>query len=278
MQIICPHCQNAFDPDIQPQYVDASTQQNLVVCPQCAGEIQLGKTSASIAGTVPPAALHAAGASPGFGEQAAIDWESNWRSDFFSAYLRTVKGVITHPVEYTGSLPPSRDLLGMCVFAYVTILLTSIPITLFQILLTSLTEPSSRENMIGMIFGAVLGIMIGPFLALGGAFIFSGIFHLSYTYIGRSQKGYLTTATVTFYGIATNWVAVIPILGWFVQFIYGFILGIGAQARAHQIDPGRAALAYLLPIVICCCCLGLFYLTLGGLVLGALGGLGHFYQ
>lgn len=269
MQLTCPNCQNSFDPETEAYYIDPATQKKTAVCPRCTHEIPWQQPAGrSVPMVATPTAEQSFDA-----DQGNIDWEENWRSDFFGSYFRTVKSTITDPVQFLGCLPASKNILAMCVFVYVTHLITLIPNLLYNFLLQVALGEMRAEDGIAFIFAGALTVVIGPFMAILSKFIMSGIMHVSFTTVGGSQAPFSKTMTVFFYSSGIEWFGFIPVIGQFVVLVYHFIIGIGAMARAHRISGGRAALSFLLPLLICCCCLCVIYAAFAGVIIAALGSL-----
>jgi hypothetical protein len=84
-------------------------------------------------------------------------------------------------------------------------------------------------------------------------FLISGILHIFLVYLGGSQKDYSTTLGVHSLGSVILVFNIVPILGGLVAMVYFWIITIGGQAKAHEMDTGKAALSVLLPFFLCCC-------------------------
>lgn len=200
------------------------------------------------------------------GERLPSDWEASWRSDFFGAFFRQIKAVILDPIHTTGLAAPTQDYLGMALFVFLVTAIGFLPGLGLQLVLMAVLQPDAGE------FLGQMGLQIGltlfmPLIAVAMEFVWAGIWHLSFRYLAGSQKGYATSFTTLAIGQAVAVFAIVPCIGPMVTMVYGFIVGIGGMAEAHEVDGGKAALAYLAPLVICCCCVFLFYF-------GAFAGIG----
>jgi hypothetical protein len=139
---------------------------------------------------------------------------------------------------------------------------------LFQIGLQSIGLMGSSQNAIGSVFGMGIGIVVFiflvPVLMIVGMFIGSGILHLSLMIVGGAKKPFETTfRVVCFASGSTYLLSMIPICGGMIAGVWNIVVECIGLARAHEIDTGKAVLAVLLPIIVCC----------GGLLLlGILGG------
>ena len=107
-------------------------------------------------------------------------------------------------------------------------------------------------------FGAAIGAMLIALIAtpIGvtvGAFIGSIISHLCLMMLGSGKRGLESTFRVINY--AAGSVApfsAIPILGPLVGGIWALVLYVIGFAKVHEISTGRAVVAVLLPILVCC--------------------------
>ena len=135
---------------------------------------------------------------------------------------------------------------------------------LFQIAFRSFTN---RQDMFGMGVTAGCGsIVIAPILIILGVFIWSGILHLCLMILGGARKPFETTfRVVCFTSGSTALLAMIPVCGGLISTIWNFIVECMGLARAHEIDTGKAVIAVLLPVIVCCGGIFLCIMLAGGL-------------
>jgi phage FluMu protein Com len=108
--------------------------------------------------------------------------------------------------------------------------------------------------------GATLGILIGA--AIG---------HVCLMIVGGARQGFETTLRVIGYAQgSTAWLNVIPIFGGLIAFVWLVVLEIIGFARAHEISTGKAALAVLLPMVLCFVLVFLLALLFFGVIAASL--------
>jgi len=106
----------------------------------------------------------------------------------------------------------------------------------------------------------VVGLIITPLVALIFLFIWSALVHLMLTLLGGANRGFAATLRVMCYAQTTQLAVVIPGLGGLIAVVWRLILEIVGLAQAHKTDGWKAALAVLLPLVLCCVCI------IGGIV------------
>jgi hypothetical protein len=111
---------------------------------------------------------------------------------------------------------------------------------------------------------AVGYILLSPVFVIVLTFIISGILHLCLMIVGGARKPVETTfRVVCFSSGSTSLLSMIPFCGGMIACVWNIVLEIIGLARAHETETGKAALAVLLPIIVCCG---------GGILLAILGG------
>ena len=100
-----------------------------------------------------------------------------------------------------------------------------------------------------------LGLVITPLVALIVLFIWSAIVHLVLTVLGGANGGFATTLRVMCYAQTTQLAVVVPGLGGLIAVVWRLILEIVGLATAHKTEGWKAAVAVLLPLLLCCACL-----------------------
>jgi hypothetical protein len=116
---------------------------------------------------------------------------------------------------------------------------------------------SDRQNavvaMAGMGIGSVAFIILLPLLVIIGLFIGSAIVHLCLMIVGGANQPFETTFRVlAFSQGSTGPLQMIPICGGAISGVWALVCNCIGLARAHGTDTGRAVLAVLLPLIVCC--------------------------
>jgi hypothetical protein len=143
---------------------------------------------------------------------------------------------------------------------------------LYNFLLGSAHMFGSHENpMMQMMGGGIWPlfiIILVPFFIAIETFISSAIFHLCLMIVGGAKQPFETTfRVVCFAGGSANPLLIIPFCGGLIGGIWKIVLYCIGFARAHETDTGRAVLAVVLAIIVCCG---------GPLVLATMVGFGAF--
>jgi hypothetical protein len=114
-----------------------------------------------------------------------------------------------------------------------------------------------RNNPLGAMFGAGIGmiflIILAPILVAVSMFIGAGIIHLCLMLVGGAKRSFETTfRVVCFASGSAQTLLIVPFCGGVISGIWGLIAECIGLARAHETETGRAVLAVLLPVIICC--------------------------
>jgi hypothetical protein len=188
---------------------------------------------------------------------SGLPWEHRERLGIFKAFFDTVILILSQPTAAFGIMKTEGGLTDPLLFALIGGSAGMIVSFLFQIGLQSLGYLGDGKNAISGIFGMGIGIvvfiLIMPILVIVGMFVGSGILHLCLMIVGGARKPFETTFRVVAFSCgATYLLALIPICGGAIAGIYNIVLQCLGLARTHEIAAGRALIAVLLPLIICC--------------------------
>ncbi len=127
---------------------------------------------------------------------------------------------------------------------------------LFALLMPSLMTFSDRNGLgrfVGTGVGSVALIILAPIFAVIGAFISAAIFHVCLMIVGGAKQSFETTFRVVCFATGSiDPLLIIPFCGGFIVAVWKIVLYCIGFARAHETDSGRAVVAVLLPLIICC--------------------------
>ena len=217
------------------------------------------------------------------GAREGTPWERRDQIGFASGLIETTQAVLTAPAAFFRSMPVTGGIgspllyalilgyAGIVVNAIYDFVLTSIVGTSFGSFGDLGAENEAMARMIPFIQGGIgLGVklVLGPVILLVMIFLIAGIMHLGLMATGSAARGFEATLRVMCYSEATAVLHVIPICGQLIAFFYMLVILTIGLAEAHGTTRGKAALAVLLPLFVCCCCIFapivFFVMTLAG--------------
>jgi hypothetical protein len=205
---------------------------------------------------------------------ALLPWEQPGYPLLEGLY-ETAKLIITRPGEAfsrmstTGDL--GRPLVYAVIFGWIGVIASQIYQLAFRGAMWSFIPnmPHREELMFGPV-ASVVTMIIAPVLILFGVFIGAAIVHLFLMMVGGATRGFATTVRVLCYASTTQVLQVVPFCGGIIGAVWTIVLEIIGIARAHRTTQGKAALAVLLPIALCCACLVVALATVGTAIWAAI--------
>lgn len=227
--------------------------------------------------TAPPAqaAVVSASTPSGGGAPAAsaeprsgLPWEHRKERGFFGAFIDTLMMALTKPGTAFSVMRTEGGLGDPLLYAVIGGSFGYVIYLLFMMLVPSMAFLGDRNNALAGVFGMgagmIFAIIVVPIALAAGVFIGSGILHLCLMIVGGAKQGFETTFRVVCFSIGSTYpLIIVPFCGGMVAGIWAIVLQCIGIARAHEIETGRATLAVLLPIIVCCG---------GGLLLGFMFG------
>jgi hypothetical protein len=194
---------------------------------------------------------------PPFGNEPGIPWEN---AQTGQSLLDTLKGVLLDP---TRTFAQARRGVGIGPAVLYALLLGTIggaAAVLWSFLtqgifgaesaalpdelrfLSSFTEPG---------LGQLLMVPIG---AVIGLFVWGGIVHAILAMLGAGGGGFESTLRgIAFSNGSVAVLQLVPVVGGMIAGIWGLVIQIMALKELHQTTSGKAVLAVLLPLGLCCC-------------------------
>jgi len=199
---------------------------------------------------------------------------------FATGFLDTIKLVITHPVQAFQRVPANSEIVRPLLYAIVIGTLSAFVGWVWQ---TTLGDPTSRlfpraesdmnamELELMKYSGSILIVFVAPVLIAVFLFLWAAVIHLLLMLLGGANAGFLATFKVLCYGETTSLASVVPICGGFGLLVWKVVLAIIGVAQVHRTSGGKATLAVLLPIVLCCVCFIVAVVIFGAALATALG-------
>ena len=202
-----------------------------------------------------------------------IPWEDRGRS-VFDAFFETIKLLATSPGEAFQRMPITggigRPLFYAIAIGWIGVAVGVVWNVLFQGV--SLPFVRSTEDLAGL--GAMYGLTIGwaamvavlaPLFIIIAVFIASAILHLMLLIVGGGNSGFEATVRVVCYTHTAELAGFIPCCGWIVGLVWTVVLYVIGFSIAHRTTQGKALVAVLLPLVLCCALSAIGLLVAGGI-------------
>ena len=207
---------------------------------------------------VPPLA-----ASPGSitavtgGARSGLPWDDRQQRGILRAFFDTMIMVLTRPAEAFTAMKREGGFWDPLLYAIIGSSIGYVAYFIYNILLSSARLLGSHENplmhMMGGGIRSLFLIICVPVIVAIGAFIVSGILHLCLMIVGGAKQSFETTFRVVCFGSGSaDPILIIPICGGVIGGIWKLVLYCIGLARGHETDTGRAVLAVVLPLIVCC--------------------------
>jgi len=206
------------------------------------------------------------------GARSGLPWDERQQKGFFTAFIETLQMVLTRPAEAFTVMKREGGFGEPLIYAVVGGSVGAIVSFLFSLLLHSFGMFTDQRNPLGAMAGMGIGsigfIILAPLAIVICLFIVAGIVHLFLMIVGGANQPFETTFRVlAFTQGSTGVLQLIPVCGGVIAAVWGIVVNCIGLARAHETDTGRAVLAVMLPVIVCCG---------GGLILAMMVGFGAF--
>jgi hypothetical protein len=225
---------------------------------------------AAAAPTGPPPQIGATSTSETAAPRSGLPWEHRHERGFGNAFIETLAMVLTKPdlafrtMKTEGGLaePLIYALIGGCVGGIVSLLLS----LGLQSMGLFAGQRDTFAALAGIGVGSIALIVLVPVFIVIGLFIGAAIVHLCLMIVGGANKSFETTFRVlAFSQGSTGPLQIIPVCGGLIAGVWALVVNCIGLARAHETTTGRAVLAVLLPLIVCCGAGILLLIMFGGI-------------
>ena len=194
--------------------------------------------------------------------RSGLPWDQRHTIGFFNAFVQTVSMILTRPTEAFTVMRTEGGIGDPLLFGVIGGSIGVIIWTLFTAMFHSLgwaaalSQRNSLDQMMGMSLGGAMLIvrliMVPIFIAIG-LFIWSALVHIFLMMAGGANKTFETSFRALSYSYgATALFSIVPCCGPWIALVWGLVADCIGIARSHETDMGRAVMAVLLPVVVCC--------------------------
>jgi hypothetical protein len=232
--IRCPACHKEL-----PDVAAAS-------CPYCGATLPGAAAVAAGALEPPPPLLPAAGSSIPFEDRSRPFAERLWA---------TVKLAFADPARLFSNVPDS-DIGPPLVYALVVQTISVLFATVWQIAILWCATLIDDNRLADLAVGTgvlTVFLILSPLFVLVSLFVGAGLYHLMLLLVGDGRRGFAVTLRAQAYGATPNLLGIVPVCGWLAGGVWVMVVTILGAYYGHRTDAWRAALAYFLPVITCCC-------------------------
>jgi hypothetical protein len=191
-------------------------------------------------------------------QAAPIPWEDAARASAFERFVETAKLLATRPSEAFAGMPTTGGIGSPLVYAiavgWVGIGIAVVWNTLFQGMWIPFMG-GGEEAAVAAGFTAAWAvgmILLAPIFVVIGVFIGAAILHLMLMIVGGANNGFEATVRVVCYAQTAQLAGIIPFCGGLISMVWAIILYVIGLSTAHRTTQGKAILAVVLPVVLCC--------------------------
>jgi hypothetical protein len=175
-------------------------------------------------------------------------WEDAQSIGWGEAFKQTLMGSLFSPTEFFSKMPTAGGIGLPLVYA---VIVSTVGSVLGQLWM-SLVIPSQGSG--GLVSSFIWSLLTTPFGAVIGLFINAGVVHVCLMIVGAAYSGFEGTFRAISYAQSGYLLAAapIPMLGLLVGAVWTLVLVVIGLREAHETTTGKALLAVLLPIILCC--------------------------
>jgi hypothetical protein len=216
----------------------------------------------------PPPQIGAAATSEPAAPRSGLPWDERQTKGLFNAFIETLQIVLSRPAAAFTVMKREGGLGEPLLYAIIGGTFGGVFAVTYNFALRSFAPFGDRHGALTHLFGGlgwIFLLVLTPLLVVVGMFVASAILHVCLMVVGGAKQSFETTfRVVCFAEGSASPLLVIPFCGGLITGIWKVVLYCIGLARSHETDTGRAVIAVLLPLIVCC---GGFLL----LMFGALG-------
>lgn len=177
----------------------------------------------------------------------SIPWENNESTGFFPSLIQTSRLILLNPSSFFKRMPISGGINQPMWYALVMETLGAVLGYIWSIVFGNASTLSVGN--IGKLVVLALSI---PFLIFVSLVIWAGLTHISVKLLSSSKSDFESTLRIICYSSASEVFSLIPVMGGVINAIYKmYLVGFGLK-EIHNLTTGKAVLAIILPIFVCC--------------------------
>src|SRR6266536_3706067 len=200
--------------------------------------------------------------------RSGLPWDERQTKGLLNAFIETLQMVLRKPVAAFTAMQRQGGLGEPLLYAIIGGTFGGVFAINYNFALRSVGSFGDRHGAMEHLFGGIGWIfllVLTPLFVAIGMFVVSAILHVCLMIVKGAKQSFETTfRVVCFAEGSASPLLVIPFCGGVITGIWKIVLYCIGLARAHETDTGRAVIAVLLPLIVCCGgCLLLIFLVLG---------------
>ena len=188
--------------------------------------------------------------------RTGLPWDERQTKGLVNAFIETLQMVLSKPVAAFTAMKREGGLGEPLLYAILGGTFGTAFAVIYNFVLRSLMPFGDKQSALAHLFGGLAWLVLlilTPLFVVIGMFVGSAILHVCLMIVGGAKQSFETTfRVVCFAEGSASPLLVIPFCGGLISGIWKIILYCIGLARAHETDSGRAVIAVLLPLIICC--------------------------
>jgi hypothetical protein len=188
--------------------------------------------------------------------RSGLPWDERQTKGLFNAFIETLQMVLSRPVAAFTAMKREGGLGEPLLYATIGGTFGVVFAVIYNFVLRSFSSLGDRHGALAHLLGElgwIVILILAPVFVVIGTFISSAILHVCLMIVGGAKQTFETTfRVVCFVEGSASPLLVIPFCGALIAGIWKIVLYCIGLARAHDTDTGRAVLAVVLPVVVCC--------------------------
>jgi hypothetical protein len=207
-------------------------------------------------------------------------WERRADLGALNGFIESLKLFVTGPTEAFAQTIKRGDygspLLFAIIVGWIGLAIGQIWETLMGASILSVL-PAEIRNQVPFALGSagsfLFNVIFAPVFIIIGIFIWSAILHLCLIIVNglrQSQAGFEGSFRIVAYSTVAQLANLVPILGDIICLVWTLVLAVIGAKEIHRTEQGKAVLAVLIPVVLCCACIGMAAFLAGAGLMGLL--------
>src|SRR5216117_3398572 len=213
-------------------------------------------SAATAVSSAPPPQTGATARLEPLAPRSGLPWDERQTKGLLNAFIQTLQMVLSKPVAAFTAMKREGGLGEPLFYAIIGGTIGGVFAITYNFVLRSFAPFGDRHGAFTHLFaglGWIFLLVLTPLLVVIGMFVASAILHVCLMIVGGAKQSFETTfRVICFAEGSASPLLVIPFCGGLISGIWKIVLYCIGLARAHETDTGRAVIAVLLPLIVCC--------------------------